>query len=209
MRGDCVQALLAGGAEPMLRNASLMTAFDVASESSAPLTAHGARGATAASAVVRSSLTRVRPALRTLLLHHDDCYGHMRDMVDALESPSRLRAIMQEVVHGPKRFASWEATLREDFPPASYEQLCRAHDASYVREVMRLAQQVANTGSAVPFTPHLQRQVGSAEQEVKDAECSDTHFHVGTYEAAKRAAGAVCASIGCEAVLAVVVSGLT
>mmetsp|Transcript_4220 Transcript_4220/g.5641 ORF Transcript_4220/g.5641 Transcript_4220/m.5641 type:complete len:520 (-) Transcript_4220:1575-3134(-) len=136
------------------------------------------------------------PQLRTAIFHHEDCLKH-RSISTHQEAPERVSAIFRklrglEVDSGG--FLSESVHIRNDVPCATRAMLEYAHSRKYVDFVYNLHQKMnsSDSGTAVPFTPRVQRQLGRA---VKDEKRCDTFFSSSTLKAALRGAGAVTKAI--------------
>jgi acetoin utilization deacetylase AcuC-like enzyme/ankyrin repeat protein len=187
-RINCVKSLLVGGASCHLRNDQGHTALAAAGSycgKDTPLNRNRVREAFFTSA----------PHVRTLVLHHPLCKGHMGQGTGAQhqESPLRIDAglnILREAVRQgavPEHEFEW----RTNYEPAKDEVVLRVHSSEYLFFVKQLAAQVMRHGQAVPFTPRVQEGVcGTPPEKLKAKEFSDTIFSKGTMPAALMAAGA-------------------
>lgn len=107
--------------------------------------------------------------MTSLLLSHADCLGHVTSERHP-ESVDRLRAVLQAL--DGDDFASLE---RRDAPLASEEQILRVHPADHLARIKDAAARAEDEGRV-----HLD---------------PDTAASPGSYKAALRAAGAVCAGV--------------
>lgn len=115
------------------------------------------------------------------------------DPSEAWESPDRLKSIMAHLMplaNGGK------IKITQDFASADRATLELAHSKEYVDFVHKLANDLSGSGDVVPFTPQVQAAIQKLEpHELKSKHMCDTGFSEGTFKAATRAAGSVCAAI--------------
>ena len=192
-RVSAATALLRSGATITLRNRAHMAPVDVAGRY------EGAPNKEYRDAAVRA-LTAFDPRQRSAVYWHSDCLAHVT-RAGHQEAPERVAAILDRVCN-PARFAEHEvALLHSDaaVPLATEAQVLRAHSVQYWRLVCALAKHVERRGDptyGIPFTPMVQRGLRrAAEGQTKPSEHSDTTFSTGSFPAALRAAGAVCAAV--------------
>jgi acetoin utilization deacetylase AcuC-like enzyme len=104
--------------------------------------------------------------MTTLLYSHPACAEHDPGATHP-ESPARLAAVL-DALAAPE----FAALVRREAPPATREQLVRVHPVSYIDAVFE----------AIPDTGHASLD-------------ADTTVSPGSGEAARRAAGALCAAV--------------
>ena len=132
------------------------TAFDVCGI----VVINGVRN-TPADKVVRNlrlAMCEADTSLKTLLLHHKDCDGHITPD-GHFEGADRISAILDRIGNSglTKSAAVCEVV---DFPRATYEQLQRAHSDEYLRFLNSLHDSVNQEGAEpVSFTPRIQRDI--------------------------------------------------
>ena len=161
---------------------------------------------------MRRCLFLADPRLRTLVVSHDDCLGHLPRSADDWECPERIAEIMAGV-GDPARFDPHDGELEvtSDFAKAPAELLARAHSKEYIRFVTDLAKRMASMTDgddgdgamprAVPFTPQVQRHMSAHKpdqargERVKTASSCDTSFSAGSLNASRRAAGGVMTAV--------------
>ena len=192
-RVSALSALLTSGAVVTQRNKSCLTPVDVAGRYD------GVPNKEYRDAALRMLMAH-DPRQRTAVFSHPDCLAHVT-RAGHQEAPERVTAIMERV-RDPMRFAEHELSLLcsdADVPLATETQVLRAHSVQYWRLVRALASHVERRGDpsyGIPFTPMVQRGLRRAtEGQLKPSEHSDTTFSTGSFPAALRAAGAVCAAV--------------
>jgi len=117
------------------------------------------------------------------------------DPSEAWESPDRLKSIM---AHLEPLVAEGKVRIVQDFASADRATLELAHSKEYVDFVHKLASDLTGSGDVIPFTPQVQAAIQKLEpHELKSKHMCDTGFSEGTFKAATRAAGSVCAAIDC------------
>ncbi|MSP03861.1 MAG: histone deacetylase family protein [Acetobacteraceae bacterium] len=105
--------------------------------------------------------------MSTVLVTHPACLDHFMGPHHP-ESPHRLRAVLA-ALEAPE----FSSLLREEAPQATREELCRAHPAEHVNEILSI-RPVLGQGVALD---------------------ADTTMSAGSAEAALRAAGGACAAV--------------
>jgi hypothetical protein len=123
---------------------------------------------------VRRQFLLSDPTLRTLVLSHDACLGHVT-RVDHQESPLRqveIMAAIRDQIH----FSEHEIELSNEFSKAPQYMLERAHSAQYIELVIKLSEHIdLQSGALLPFTPHVQRRLKDAV--MKEQGYKDLHFN--------------------------------
>ena len=187
---DAVQGLLEHGADLSALSAGNQTADEIAGDYDGKLTAKDRMA-------IRKCLFTFDPRLRTLVLQHPDCLLHVTEDTHQ-EAPARIIAVLGKL-RKEKQFPGYEVEISEDFEPATDESVGRAHTTEYIEFLHQLsAQVVAQPGSvrSVPFTPQVQKwSTLQSDEDIKDADKSDTTFSAGSLKAALRAAGSVIAAV--------------
>lgn len=186
------------------RGASVL--FDARGKS--PFEVAGVQGGTASgsSNVSKSVRQKILQALynafphrRTLLITHEDCFGHTSHKTDHQEAPQRITAITQALRAAAKGGSNKQAQAQvpdyatkwvQDFPKATFQQLNKAHTKAYIRSIDSLRKQVECSGVSVPLTPYLQRAKDPSLERTKAPENCDTSLSAGSFDAALRACGA-------------------
>ena len=183
-RAECCVTLLDAGADALVVNADGAGVLSQVAANVSRGTRSKVRAAT------REILLRAAPQLRVLLLHHEDCAGHV-SVKPHQESPERIAAVLASLAKSAATGAlsSDETLVSTDFAPAEIEHLARCHSEEYISVITELGERVANT--PVAFTPYYQNHKGMPAAKQKRPEFSDTFFSPGTMAAALRAAGGV------------------
>ena len=90
-------------------------------------------------AATRVILLRAAPQLRVLLLHHEDCAGHV-SVKPHQESPERIAAVLASLAKSAATGAlsSDETLVSTDFEPAGIEHLARCHSEEYISVITEL-----------------------------------------------------------------------
>lgn len=84
---------------------------------------------------IRKEFYIQHPELRTVVIHHPDCNLHIprtngSQGTNPWEAPPRIDAILSEL---QVQFDDWALVYDTNFPPATNQQILRAHSARYVK----------------------------------------------------------------------------
>ena len=154
-RGEgAARALVESGARVNVFNRASRRPLDVASEgfgsveNGGPGSGNGSADNVKVDASDRRSarwnLMEASPQCRTLVLHHEECLGHLAKDEEAWEAPERIKSIMSAMgapatsSGAPSddgdagRFKPCEVTVSSDFERATLELLSRVHSAEYL-----------------------------------------------------------------------------
>jgi len=195
-RVESVQYLVDRNANIYLRNKYCKTSIDLAATELPVETLTQRKSTERLREEIRNVLYKSNAALRTLLVHHEECQQHKPRKSDEWEHPERIEIILKEI-EGTKLFnpaAMLEHTT--SFDRATVKELLRVHSAQYIRFIHDLSMQVTKDGAVIPFTPKVQKSIGKIpDAETKEEDICDTSFSRGSLPAARRAVGAVCHAI--------------
>ena len=144
---------------------------------------------------ILQTLYKAFPHRRTLLVTHEDCFGHTSHKTDHQEAPQRITAITQALRAAAKgskqaQVPDYATKWVQDFPKATFPQLNKAHTKAYISSIDKLRKQVECSGVSVPLTPYLQRAKDPSLERTKAPENCDTSLSAGSFDAALRACGA-------------------
>ena len=195
-RVESVQYLVDRNANIYLRNKYCKTPLDLAATELPVETLTQRKSTERLREEIRNVFYKSNAALRTLLVHHEECQQHTPRKSDEWEHPERIEIILKEI-EGTKLFNP--ATVLEhttSFDRAPVKELLRVHSAQYIRFIHDLSMQVTKDGAVIPFTPKVQKSMGKIpDAETKEEDICDTSFSRGSLPAARRAVGAVCHAI--------------
>eukprot|EP00940_MAST-03C_sp_MAST-3C-sp2_P002942 g2942.t1 len=201
--------ILNAGADASVRNKKWQSAVDVAGMA-------GRKVIRETRNTMRSIVFKHRVSAKTLVLHHPDCLLHGSHKEWHQESPERIRSVLDILQNTTKigtageltgkqaeskrmamaKWAAAELRFSEEIPLLEPKMALRVHTHSYLRLVERLSREAEQTGTALPFTPHVQKELrGTAQNRLKKAQFCDTSLSPGSRLASLRAAGAVIKAV--------------